>query len=436
MRGVILVKKKQKFLIMFLVSIMLMMSMLSGCSSASGTQPDATDSILAVSPESTQTGGIGSTPAPGAENTPSPEENNTPANTSENTPAGESPAISAEPATAHASNSTEASTAAPTTAPTANRTAASTAAATAAPTARLTTAPTAKPTAAPTAKPTAAPTAKPTATPKPFEFEKRNDYVWMTYNIKTQNGSTLEAVSDRAAALCDFLKRLQPDVVGVQEATRLWRENITMSGTFTAQYYNMVGEERNNTATDNEANPILYRKDRFDLLDSGTFWLSETPDQMSKGFGAAYYRICTWVKLKDKNSGQVLVFMNTHLDTTSKDVRTAEFNLILEKAQSFGNVPIILTGDFNIRQDAALYKTIQKTMFKDSKTVAKSAEDASSKVAEYYSKSDNRPIDYVFVTSHWNVSSYKLDPGEYKGRSGAQTNISDHCAVYIRATVG
>lgn len=434
-------KTKHKFIILLLVSVMLMMSVLSGCNSTPDTQSDATGNILAVSPGSTQTGNPESTPAGSTNSTPSSGTESTPTNSApasgtESTPAGESATPAAETATASASNSTAGTAATPTAAPTANRTAASTAKSTAAPTARPTATPTVKPTAKPTAAPTAKPTAKPTAAPDSFEFEKRNDYVWMTYNIKTQNGSTLEAVPDRATALCDFLKRLQPDVVGVQEATRLWRENITKSGTFTAQYYNMVGEERNNTATDNEANPILYRKDRFDLLDSGTFWLSETPDQMSKGFGAAYHRICTWVKLKDKNSGQVLVFMNTHLDTTSKDVRTAEFNLILEKAQSFGNVPIILTGDFNIRQDAPLYRTIQKTMFKDSKTVAKSAEDASSKVAEYYSKSDNRPIDYVFVTNHWNVSSYKLDPGEYKGRSGAQTNISDHCAVYIRATVG
>jgi endonuclease/exonuclease/phosphatase family metal-dependent hydrolase len=104
-----------------------------------------------------------------------------------------------------------------------------------------------------------------------------------------------------------------------------------------------------NPKPDGEFSAILYRKDRFRLLDGGTFWLSDTPDVVgSKAWDAAFPRIVTWAMFKDKNTDRDFFHFNTHFDHQGVQARDESAKLLLQKIQSIaGESPVLITGDFN-----------------------------------------------------------------------------------------
>ena len=146
-----------------------------------------------------------------------------------------------------------------------------------------------------------------------------------------------------------------PDTIGTQETHLKWINALKDSELLSD--YELVGEQRYGdeeprTANDNEASAILYRKSKFNLLDSGTYWLSETPEVVnSKLEGSKYVRIMTYVVLERKSDGVKFVHVNTHLNTTpALNLRQVEImvSLVNEKIYSkFGKLPTYYTGDFN-----------------------------------------------------------------------------------------
>ena len=147
----------------------------------------------------------------------------------------------------------------------------------------------------------------------PVQEQTMDDYKLkvLQFNVQTENGNGAP-FAERSEMYRKLIEELQPDVVGMQEVTVTWRKWLD-SYVFNESYAG-VGEVRSNNANDGlEANPIYYRKDKFDLLEYGTFWLSSTPDvvgskietevevdgQMVK-YTANYPRICTWVHLKER----------------------------------------------------------------------------------------------------------------------------------------
>ena len=125
-----------------------------------------------------------------------------------------------------------------------------------------------------------------------------------------------------------------------------------------------------------EAVPIYWRKDTLKPLDSGHFWLSETPDKESYGWGASFIRITCWVLFEEIKTGKKFAFVNTHLDHISKDARVNGIQLICDFiSERFGkDMPLVLTGDFNATPDS---ETIEKanSLLNDARAVAKSSTD-------------------------------------------------------------
>ena len=179
------------------------------------------------------------------------------------------------------------------------------------------------------------------------------------FNVQTENGNGAPFIV-RSEMYRKLLDTLQPDVVGMQEVTTTWRKWLD-SYVFNDSYAG-VGEPRESYG---EANPVYYRKDKFELVDSGTFWLSDTPDVPgSKIEKANYARICTWVILKDKVTGTKFIHMNTHLDhngnnnsTDGNTVRKQQMGVILKFAQQYKDLPMFLTGDLNNRRTTGEGKT-------------------------------------------------------------------------------
>jgi len=128
--------------------------------------------------------------------------------------------------------------------------------------------------------------------------------------------------------------------------------------------YGCIGVGRNDGKTSGEYAPIFYKKDRFILLDSGCFWLSETPDKPSVGWDAKYPRICSWAQLQDRNTGNTLYFLNTHFDHVGKQARKESACMIVKWIRRHSDCgETILVGDFNVDQRSESYRELVKTGF-------------------------------------------------------------------------
>ena len=180
-----------------------------------------------------------------------------------------------------------------------------------------------------------------------------------SYNIRLQSGDrgTPNAWDERKADLADFIKQLDLDAFGLQEVCPEQADFLTNS----LPHYVMVGVHREDGKRKGEASPVFFRKDRFDAIKSGTFWLSETPDVPgSKSWKTACTRVCSWMLLKDKKSGKTFCFANTHTDHISALARKNGMLLIIERMKRFApaGTPIVFTGDHNCTETTEPAKAV------------------------------------------------------------------------------
>ena len=199
----------------------------------------------------------------------------------------------------------------------------------------------------------------------PIKEQTAENYVAkiMSFNVQVESGSQVRA-DIRADMLHDLIDEYMPDSIGLQEVTPLW-DGMMKNFVFNDSYA-CVGEQR---APGEEAVLIYYRTDKYELVDSGTFWLSDTPDVPgSKLEASKYIRICTWAHLRDRTTGNEYVHFNTHLDnlggSDGRSLRKQQFTVILRFMQRFGDIPKIVTGDFNqasVNSEGKQY-SVYKTM--------------------------------------------------------------------------
>ena len=203
----------------------------------------------------------------------------------------------------------------------------------------------------------------------PINEQTSDNYVAkiMSFNVQVESGSKVRAdirADIRADMLYDLLDEYMPDSIGLQEVTPLW--DGMMKNFIFNDSYACVGEPR---APGQEATLIYYRTDKFELLDSGTFWLSDTPDvQGSKFEESKYIRICTWAHLRDRATGNEYVHVNTHLDnlggSDGRSLRKKQITVILKFLQRFEGIPMVMTGDLNqaaVNGEGAQY-SVYKTL--------------------------------------------------------------------------
>jgi endonuclease/exonuclease/phosphatase family metal-dependent hydrolase len=178
----------------------------------------------------------------------------------------------------------------------------------------------------------------------------------MTYNIRFDNphdgDNRWELRRERLSSLIRFH---QPDLLGVQEALI---DQIYFLNAFLPEY-DWYGVGREDGSDKGEFSPVFYRKSRFTLLDKGTFWLSPFADQPSKGWDADIFRVCSWVKLQDTQTGKQFYHFNTHLDHLGKQARKESAALLQKRLVSVCcDTPAVLTGDFNDPPYSDFYKAI------------------------------------------------------------------------------
>ena len=176
-----------------------------------------------------------------------------------------------------------------------------------------------------------------------------------TFNIRNSRADDGEnSWANRKTMVIDFINEENLALVGMQEVLpdqyNYMVENLPE--------YTIINNGRIDGKNQGEANPVLFQKKRFKLLDHSTFWLSKTPQiPGSKSWNAACPRIVTWVQLKDKKSGEKFFFFNTHFDHISNMAQKNSALLIIERITKLSqNEPFILVGDFNCDENSEPYK--------------------------------------------------------------------------------
>jgi len=183
----------------------------------------------------------------------------------------------------------------------------------------------------------------------------------MTYNIRLSLESDKEnSWNNRKQETMALMSYYHPDYFGVQEAVPQQMTDIKT----TLTDYDYVGVGRDDGKNQGEYSAIFYDKNKLEVTKSGTFWLSETPEKPSRGWDAAYNRVCTYAFFKIKKTGKQFLAMNLHFDHVGDVARVNSAKLILEKIKKLNpkNVPLTLTGDFNLTDDSEPIKIISKSL--------------------------------------------------------------------------
>lgn len=181
--------------------------------------------------------------------------------------------------------------------------------------------------------------------------------------------------------------------------------------------YAHIGVGREDGIKKGEHSAIFYRKDLFEVIEHGDFWLSETPDKPSIGWDAVLPRICTWGHFRIKSTGFEFLFFNLHMDHVGKQARIESASLVQQKMKELGKgLPAILTGDFNVDQTHSSYEALTKNHFLYDCFTTASTRYAmngtfNSFDAECYSESR---IDHIFVTQQFEVKKYAILTDSYR----------------------
>ncbi len=184
----------------------------------------------------------------------------------------------------------------------------------------------------------------------------------MSFNIRYDNPRDgINSWAQRKASVVQLIRNHTPDVLGIQEG--LLHQVDYMTGELKG--YAWVGEGRDTSGRSNEFCALFYREDRFELLDSGTFWLSESGQRGSVGWDAALPRICTYVLLLDRPSQKAILVMNTHYDHIGHEAREGAAQVMLDtlaQMDTTHTISTLLLGDFNALPGSAAIRSILSVM--------------------------------------------------------------------------
>ncbi len=250
----------------------------------------------------------------------------------------------------------------------------------------------------------------------------------ITFNIRYNNpGDGINAWPNRVEMVTGLLDFHDPDLFGLQEA--LYEQVMDVQKNLPQFEWFGVGRDDGEKA--GEFSPIFFNKSKFILLDHGTFWLSETPEIPSRGWDAALNRIVTWGKFKSKVSGKQFLCFNTHFDHRGDEARKNSAILIRKKIEEMTynkNLPVILTGDFNLTPDSEPISLLKKYMT-DSRDVTE--EPPYGPVGTYNNFVIDAPlenrIDYIFTHGGIDVLQYAVLTDFSNHRTP-----SDHLPVFAR----
>lgn len=256
---------------------------------------------------------------------------------------------------------------------------------------------------------------------------EKGDFIRViSYNLKNAASNT-DTFDQRKLVIINQIKDYQPDVIGLQEADYGWMTEYGGLPEY-LEDYSYIGVGRDDGESSGEFAPIFYLTDKYTVLDSGTFWLSETPDEVSMGWDAACYRIVTWATFEDNETKEVFTHYNTHFDHIGEVAQFESAKLLREVAEEC-ETKFVITGDFNVLQGSKTYdKIVESESIYDSKKIA---EDSMSHGTANWFLAINvmliPPIDFIFVSEDINVLNYRVDNTYWFD----DLPVSDHYPVIV-----
>jgi len=257
----------------------------------------------------------------------------------------------------------------------------------------------------------------------------------MTFNVRYDNpADSANNWKFRRDFAATMILKNNVDVMGTQEV--LTNQLTDLLGALPQYSYAGVGRKDGKTA--GEYSAVFFRKDKFELLRSGTFWLSENPNAIGiKGWDAAIERIVTWVVLKDKTTGKEFAFINTHFDHIGQVARRESAKLLLDKVDEIANgLPVIVSGDLNSTPDSEVIKILTDANTGNHLTDSRSVATEILGPAWTFHGFGTVPvesrtiIDYIFVKNQVSVQQVSVI-SDMLGK----IYLSDHNPVLIKASL-
>lgn len=260
-----------------------------------------------------------------------------------------------------------------------------------------------------------------------------------SYNVRYANdGDRAEGNGweQRSPWLCALIQFEDFDIFGSQEVLHSQLKDMLrlLPG------YKYIGVGRTDGKKKGEYVPIFYKADRFELLDNGYFWLSETPEKPSTGWDAALPRVCTWGHFLDRNTQKRFWFFNLHMDHIGIKARHNGAELVMRKIAEMCSVDdaVVLTGDFNVDQTNEIYNVFTASgQLRDSYEIAalRYAPNGTFNDFKPELKTDSR-IDHIFVSGPVKVYSYGVLTETYRspvaesGKRIKSGNFPDEVALH------
>ena len=247
----------------------------------------------------------------------------------------------------------------------------------------------------------------------------RKELTVVSYNVRYFNDNADHGNCHwyvRAPYVLRLIEKLQPDVLCMQE---VHAPQFDYFKKHLVGYDSVIGY-RDDTEN-SEACPIYYNTARFTLLDSGTFWLSDTPDVMSKYEDSWHYRICTFVKLRDLN-GSVFTLFNVHPDYRIEENRVRQLAVLADRVRKTeGNV--IITGDFNAQKGERCLAPFEE-LLKDSKDFRG---DVFGATFNGFGEKPEEAIDFIYLPKKCAFLDTGIDKTLFDG-----IYPSDHYPIYAK----
>ena len=217
----------------------------------------------------------------------------------------------------------------------------------------------------------------------------------MSFNIRLPAESDgVDYWETRKPLAVRMLREQQPDVIGLQELVKAQADYLVRE----LPQYAWFGRGREADGG-GEHMGVFYRKDRLKVIESGDFWLSDTPDVAgSITWGHPHPRMVTWALFEQRSDGRRFYLFNTHLPYRDEDeaARLKGAQAIARRLATLpDDVPVVLTGDFNTTPDSDAHAVLAGTL-QDAWTTAPRVEGIDATFHGFTGRADRR-IDWIFV---------------------------------------
>lgn len=238
-----------------------------------------------------------------------------------------------------------------------------------------------------------------------------------TFNVRYDAVGDDHRWDDRKSRVVETVRSLDPDVLGVQEALAHQFDDLRTALRGDGYEWHGVGRRDGDRA--GEFVPVAWRADRFEALETGAFWLSETPEEPSVGWDADLPRVSTWVTLRDRTAEERLWFCNTHFDHAGERARLESARLLRCRAAERieGGATAVVTGDLNAPPESPPYDALTGGALADARSAATDVRGPAGTFHGFTGDFGDR-IDYVLVGPAGAVERYRaLEPNDGAYRS-------------------